>query len=235
MSGQKLQFEKQPSIAAGLIRSDYAKPGEREGLLNSYLLAGFVLVMFLSLTAGAWLMRGRLSRQFGFSLGVCRWIAMGIAMAGIAATVFVFYSDDRMRTTTLYEEILPGTLDEPTLNGEPFRQRSFTVEHPGIPHTLFISPIIGSGIDAQFEVDVSFSLKNPQGQPLLNIAHRFKPGRQRSRMVEIRDWEGMQWLFTPETPGVYTLTMKLQTMRVPALHVRISDPAKRDGMRPPGY
>lgn len=41
--------------------------------------------------------------------------------------------------------------------------------------------------------------------------------------------------FTPTAAGPHTLTLRLLTADIPAIHVRIAEPLKTDGQRMPGY
>jgi hypothetical protein len=77
--------------------------------------------------------------------------------------------------------------------------------------------------------------ENMPERALIDFVHIFRPGRTRSRLVDVRDWESAEWLFTPAETGTYTVSLRLQTAGIPSVHVRITDPAKRDGRRISGY
>lgn len=213
----------------GQAAADEASP------MNSFLLTAFVLVPFLAIAAGLWIFDVFVRRRYGIRIAIFRWLAAVLAVFGIAAAWFTFATDYRMRVTTLHEEIIDGTLGLQPGAEAPIRSVRFAVEHPGVEHALFVAPLIGSGIDAYFDVQVGCRLEDAQGEVLIDVAHTFKPGKRRSRLVTIRDWESAVWHFTPATRGDYTVIIRPQTTNIPKLHVRITDPVKRDGKRMPGY
>jgi hypothetical protein len=213
----------------GQAAADEASP------MNSFLLTAFVLVSFLAIAAGLRIFDAFIRRRFGIRLARFRWLAVSIAVFAIAAAWFVFATDYRSRITTLHEEIIDGMLGLQEGAKASARSVRFEVEHPGVEHTLFVAPMICSGIDAYFEIQIACRLEDAQGEVLIDEVHTFKPGKRLSRLVTIRDWESAEWHFTPATRGEYTVIIRPQTTDIPKLHVRITDPFKRDGKRMPGY
>jgi len=203
--------------------------------MSSYLLTAFVLLMFSGLAAAVWIFRLYIQRRFGIRIVILRWLAIAILVFAIVAASFTCITDYRLRVTTLHEDIVAGTMGMKGGDETPVRRVPFVVEHPGVQHELFLSPLIGSGTDAAFDIEVSCRVEDDQGKALLDFVHTFQPGEQRSRVSPVRDWKSGTWQFTPSAPGAHSVAIRLMTTDIPSVHVRISDPAKRNGTRMPGY
>ena len=82
---------------------------------------------------------------------------------------------------------------------------------------------------ANYEVRLEATLAQGDARPLLSEELIFAPRYREAT------WRAAYHSFTPVAPGPHTLTLRLLTPDIPAVHVRIADPLKTDGQRIPGY
>lgn len=196
----------------------------RSAVLPITILLTFVLIIVVSLRHIA---PGALLHDYGWRLGA--------AFAVIALlAVFAFVMDYRMRVTTLFETFVEGSVGVAPGTDVPVREVTFEVEHPGVEHRLFVSPMTGGGVSANFVATVRVQLLDREGAVLLDVEEAFEP-RSADRRSLRTEWNGVTYTFTPRQAGPYTLLVMPITVDIPEIHVRIEDPAKRDGDRPPGY
>ncbi|GEM_PF-2353574 len=198
------------------------------GLLRSAVLPLTALLTFGLILAFSMLhMQPRvLFGQYGGRLVLAFAAILGLG-------IFAFVTDYSMRVTTLYETFLPGSdgaADDPAL---PARTVTFTVEHPGVEHRLYVSPVDRSRDAIPQSVMLQVTLQDAAGATLIAGEETFTPRRdtQTGKVV----WGGIDRAFTPRQAGSYTLVVTAVTPGIPEIHVRVVDPQKRDGTRPPGY
>jgi hypothetical protein len=163
----------------------------------------------------------------GTLIGVLSFIGLGV-VAGWGA----FYIDNQMRITTLHEELVEGSLGQKLNRAAPLRRVTFKVEHPQVEHTLALWPE-SDGIP-DFAATVHFRLEDAKQQTILEKEIRFEPelGNGRNATME---WDSQSFSFTPQRAETYTLYITPITVDIPRVHVYITDPQKRNGVRIPGY
>ncbi len=195
------------------------RPGS---LASSGLLAFAVVIPFMIFAA--------MTLYFARATPVkARLAAAGFALGGIAFGIFAGLTDYGQRAVTLFEVEVPG-YERAAPGGPPVRELEFAVEHPGVQHTLMFWPKAGP-LGAAHEAVVRVELRDAEGTPLLEREERFEPRSGRSGS----DWGSASVRFTPAQAGRHTLLVTAVTPDTPVVHVRIEDPLKRDGVRPPGY
>lgn len=161
-----------------------------------------------------------------------RWAVL-FPLIGVVFGYGGFKIDHGVRVVTLHEVMVEGTLEVKPGEPAPVRRVEFHVEHPGVEHDLLISPTSTLSHPARGDVDVSFSLEGPGGESLVpQKTERFTvTGGSRRR----RDWDSTTVGFTPSVGGPHAVEVTPLTTGIAGIHVRISDPLKRDGKRMPGY
>jgi hypothetical protein len=195
------------------------RPGS---LVSSGLLAFAVVIPFMIFAA--------MTLYFGRGTPVkARLVAAGLAVGGVAFGVFAGLTDYGQRAVTLFEVEVEGYASAAP-GGPPVRELSFTVEHPGVEHTLLFWPKAGP-LGAAHDAVVQVELRDAEGATLLAREQRFEPRSGDSGT----DWGSSSVRFTPAQAGPHTLLVTAATPGTPLVHVRVEDPLKRDGVRPPGY
>lgn len=159
-----------------------------------------------------------------------RLVAGGFVVGGLAFAIFGGLMDYGQRAVTLVELELEGsTADQ---GGAPVvRELPFTVEHPGVEHVLLFWPVEGA-LSAAGTAVVRVELRDAEGVTLLTREERFEPRVQSDGPDR---WGSASARFTPAQSGGHSLLVTMLTPGIPRVHVRIEDPLKRDGVRPPGY
>lgn len=160
-----------------------------------------------------------------------RLVAAGFAVGGLAFAVWGGLVDYGQRAVTLVEVALEGSAGLSPGAAPPVRELPFTVEHPGVEHTLHFRPLDGPlGVSETAVVRVE--LRDAAGATLLSVEEPFEPRAQESGADR---WGSAYARFTPREGGPHTLLVTPVTPGIPRVHVRIEDPLKRDGERMPGY
>lgn len=160
--------------------------------------------------------------------------ALCFLLFGAAFGYAAFAIDNQMRITTLHETMVEGSLETTPNTPAPVRTISFTVDHPGVEHELYLSPTADLLHIPKSDAELTFSLEAPDGKSLLSErteSFRVRPATEDHRA----DWNGKTFPFTPSNAGIYTVHLTPITANIPRIQVRITDPLKRDGKRMPGY
>lgn len=160
---------------------------------------------------------------------VLGWAFAGL---GILAGWWIYSTDQQMRRETLFEVMAEGSQGAKVGAPAPVRTLEFTVEHPGVGHTLMVSPS-SYGASATGDAELSFRLLDPQGEEVV-ADQRVYPVLSGTRGSKA-DWVAAYFPFTPGQTGKYTLLLTILTVDVPRVHVRVADPENTDGVRIPGY
>ncbi len=163
-----------------------------------------------------------------------RRIAVAFMVGGIVCGYGAFSIDYQMRITTLHEEMVQGSIEVQPGDPAPVRTVSFTVEHPGVPHELFVSPTSDLIQQAMGTAEVMVSLASPTGEMTLPETKEQFSVRAEARSART-DWEGRTFHFTPTAAGKHTVRVTPLTIGIPKIQVRIKDPQKKDGQRMAGY
>ena len=157
----------------------------------------------------------------------------GILVVGVLFGVLAYWLDSGVARTTLFEVVADGSVGVPVGAPAPLREYDVLVEHPGVEHELFVSPTSGStGVDRRGAVELHVTLADPAGRVLVDQPLLLEPECSRSEGCEWADWTAP---FTPATAAAHRLSVTVLTVDVPAIHLRVSDPEKTDGVRAPGY
>jgi hypothetical protein len=155
------------------------------------------------------------------------------AIAGILAGWWIYSTDRQMRRETLFEVMAEGSEGAKVGAPAPLRTLEFNVKHPGVGHTLMVSPSSYMASSPSGEVELSFQLLDPEGKELLQNKRTYavRSGTRGSKA----DWEAAYFPFTPAQAGKHTLALTILTVDVPHVHVRVVDPENTDGVRIPGF
>lgn len=150
-------------------------------------------------------------------------------VATLVTAFWVYFTDAAMRGTTLFE--VAGPWEE---NGN--RVWAIEVEHPGVEHTLMVSPFT-RGIDSAerpLTLQVRFGMVGDP--PLLDDTVVHETELKRGKYASTHTWTEVYWNITPLRSGRHELIVTSGDGFVPPLlHLRLSDPEKRDGKRAAGY
>lgn len=157
-----------------------------------------------------------------------RLVALGLAAGGLAFAVWGGLTDYEQRATTLIELEVEGSTGAA---GAVPREVVFDVEHPGVEHTLHFWPVHGPAGASETAL-LRVELRDGEGATVLRLEEPFEPRAQSDGPDR---WGAASRAFTPEGPGRHTLVVTPLTGNVPAVHIRVEDPLKRDGQRMPGY
>jgi hypothetical protein len=170
----------------------------------------------------------------GERLRSVRWgVPAAIVVFCLLFGVGAYAIDNSTARTTLFEIDAEGSLGVPVGAQAPVRQFDLRVEHPGVEHTLFVSPTLGdTGGDAEGVVELHVWLAAPDGRVLVDEALQLAP---ECRETSGCGWEDWTTRFTPATAQVHLLAVTVVSVEVPAVHVLVTDPEKTDGERAPGY
>jgi hypothetical protein len=170
----------------------------------------------------------------GVPLGAVRWgVPAAIVVFGLLFGVGAYALDHGIARTTLFEIDAEGSLGVPVGASAPVREFELPIEHPGVEHTLFVSPTLGdTGGDPDGIVELHVSLAAPDGRVLVDEAVQLAP---ECRETSGCGWEDWTTGFTPATAQVHVLAVTVVSVDVPAVHVLVTDPEKTDGERAPGY
>lgn len=153
-----------------------------------------------------------------------------LTIAGTAFTaVAVYRVDVRMRGITLFEVVGPW---EETGG----RIWPVNVEHPGVEHTLTVYPFAEGFESAGHAVTLRTRLAAAGGPVLIEETRVHETTRRSGRSASGLTWEPALHTFTPDRAGEHEFSVVSVDGIVPnGLHLRITDPEKRDGVRAPGY
>jgi hypothetical protein len=150
-------------------------------------------------------------------------------LATVIVGIYVYRSDARLRGTTLFE--VAGPWEE---NGA--RIWTVEVEHPGIEHTLMIYPFTEGFDSAARPVTLRARFGEKGGAALIDQTFVHETTRRSGKNASGYTWVDVTHSFTPPRAGVHELLVESVDGVVPVnLHLRITDPEKRDGKRAPGY
>lgn len=184
-----------------------------------------LFIALLGCTLGWYIARGNADRRAKI-IGCC------FAVFGLTGGWFIYSTDQQLRGQTLFEVMAEGSVGIVAGSPAPTRHLEFTVEHPGIEHTLMVSPSSFRAADPTGDAELSFQLNNPDGTRILGETRKYAV---RSSGRRGADWEASYHPFVPATAGRYSLDLVILTVDVPQVHVRVADPAKTDGTRVPGF
>jgi hypothetical protein len=159
-------------------------------------------------------------------------IGAGFAAMGLGGGWFIYSTDQQLRGETLYEVMAEGSMGAAVNAPAPVRQLEFVVEHPGVEHTLMISPSSYRAADPTGAAELSFELKDPDGNRVLGEKRVYEV---RSSGRSSSDWDASYHRFVPSKSGTYVLELVILTVDVPQVHIRVADPEKTDGQRIPGF
>ena len=162
-----------------------------------------------------------------------RRVALVLPVLGAVMGYGAYAIDNRVAVTTLFEVMADGSVGLASGTSAPVRKFLFSVEHAGIEHDLLVAPVSKTFESPTSAVNVSISLHGPTGEPL--IPQRMERFDVVSGSRRKTDWEGRTFNFTPHAAGSHTLRVIPITAGIPGIHVRVEDPAKRDGKRIAGY
>jgi len=161
--------------------------------------------------------------------GVPAAIVAFCALFGVGA----YALDGSTARTTLFEIDAEGSLGVPVGAPAPVRSFDLHVEHPGVEHTLFVSPTLGDTPgDPEGIVELHVWLSAPGGRVLVDQTLQLAP---ECRQTSGCGWEDWTTPFTPASAEPHLLTVTVISTEVPAVHVLVTDPEKTDGERAPGY
>lgn len=168
-------------------------------------------------------------RYGGWSAGRRRLVRVLTVCGTLVTALWVYVIDANLRGTTLFE--VAGPWEE---NGG--RIWAVEVEHPGVEHTLMVSPFT-RGIDsAERSLTLKVLLVAPGGPPLVDETVVHETTLRSGKYATAHTWQEAFWQFTPHRAGRHELRVTTTDGLVPPLlHLRVSDPEKRDGKRAEGY
>lgn len=190
--------------------------------MNSLLLALFVLGLGLGLA----LVIYKTGHTAGWEDDKTRRVALFFALGGVAASIFAFTTDRHLRQTTLFEVVI-----ERPAEGEA-QSRTFHVRSAQVEHTFLYAPVQSRMGTRLSPVTLAVSLRDTEGETLLEETFEFEPIRVRDRADQ---WRGQHLRFTPTETGPYHLTVTRVAGHECDVHLRIADPTLTDGERAPGY
>jgi hypothetical protein len=170
----------------------------------------------------------------GARLRSVRWgVPTGIVVFCALFGVGAYAIDHGVARTTLFEVDAEGSLGVAVGAPAPVREFEVRVEHPGVEHTLFVSPTLGdTGGDPEGVVELHVWLADPQGRVLVDQSLQLAPECRETSGCGWEDWSAG---FTPATVDVHLLAITVVSTDVPAVHVLVTDHEKTDGERAPGY
>ncbi|MCP5065280.1 MAG: hypothetical protein GY946_01830 [bacterium] len=199
-------------------------------MATSLLLSATVLGIALFC---AWAVN-HFGRKAGQSEAKLRALVAMFVLGGASLSVFAFLADFDARRTTLFEELLDGSVG---LHGGAILERQFEIEHDSVRHKLMVVPRPAPGEDASGPVMIGIALRDPSGQHVIEETRRFETRTEGtgSFVSQRRVWNSSSWTFSPEATGIWDLRLSLATEGIATVHVRVEDPEKRDGVRAAGY
>ncbi len=154
-----------------------------------------------------------------------------LVVCGVVFASYAFWITGRLERTTLHEVVVDGTQGEALAEGGVVRRIEFSIEHPGVEHDLLLGPMYRppslARPDSSVRIEVTVARNGDA--PLLDDVYTFKP------MAHENKWRPAYLSFTPIATGPHSLTLRLLSPGIPAVHVRIADPQKTDGKRAAGY
>lgn len=192
---------------------------------SSLLFAAMIAAIF---AAAAWFIDWGAVRYGHWSRR--KRLAMRGFMIALAAGfgLYTYVTDSQMRGTTLFE--VAGKWEE---NADRIWQ--MTVEHPGVEHTLMVYPFVRGFKDASRPVTLRTRFGEQGQAPLIDDTADYKTVAKSGRSGG-RTWDSETFRFVPSRAGTYELIVEYIGGEVPpSLHLRVTDPEKRDGKRAPGY
>lgn len=193
------------------------------------MIAMTLLAIFVALFGcgmGALMLRGQRDAK--------AWVAASLfAGGGILAGWWVYSTDQQQRRETLYEVMTEGSEGLTIGQKAPVLNLEFEVEHPGVGHTLMVSPSAHNAPAPTGNAELSFELKDPEGRVLVKDQRVY--GVRGATKGSRADWGAAYFDFLPTRPGKHTLVLTILTVGVPHVHVRVVDPENTDGVRIPGF
>ncbi len=196
--------------------------------MNSTSLA-FALGMAALVAVTGWFIDWGAGRYGGWSMKR-RWMARFLTLIATGGVgVFVYQSDVRLRGTTLFEVAGPWA----ETGGCHW---TVEVEHPGIEHHLMVYPFSRGFESAGHPVTLRTRFAEKDGVVLLEETVLHETKHRTGKHAAGFTWADATWSFTPKKAGPHDLLVESVDGAVPfRLHLRISDPQKRNGKRAPGY
>lgn len=189
----------------------------------------FAVGMAALVAATGWFIDWGAGKPGGWSMQKRRIARLITVLATFVVGIYVYQSDARLRGTTLFE--VAGPWEE---NGA--RVWTVEVEHPGVEHTLMIYPFTRGSDSAARPVTLRARLGEKEGVALLDQTFVHETTRRSGKNSSADTWVDVTHSFTPTRAGAHELIVESVDGIVPVnLHLRITDPEKRDGKRAPGY
>ena len=226
---ESLLREKVPADTVPLPWLDVAFPTPGStGTMHPTSLV-YALSMAGLVGATAWIIDGAASRSGSWSRPkrlVVRWLMTGLTLA---TGLWTYFADASLRGTTLFEVSGPWEKNAG-------RTWAVVIEHPGVEHTLMVSPFVRGLASAEGPLTTRTRLVDGDGTALVDrtFVHEVVPKSGRSAGGDT--WAAAAFHFTPATTGPHELSVQaLEGVLPPLLHLRLSDPEKRDGKRAAGY
>jgi hypothetical protein len=189
----------------------------------------FALFMAALVAATGWFIDWGAGKYGGWSPRKRLLARVITVIATIVVGIFVYRTDARLRGTTLFEVAGPWAESGAHL-------WTVEVEHPGVEHTLMVYPFTEGFESAARPVTLRTHFAAKGRPPIIDETIVHETTRRSGRNASGYTWGDRTWTFTPETAGPHELVVVPTDGVVPVnLHLRITDPEKRDGKRAPGY
>lgn len=163
-----------------------------------------------------------------------RLIVAVMVVLGFGVATAVFFHEQGLRHSTVYEALLAGTLQMAPGDDAPVRGFSVPIEHPGVAHRLFFSPVDRSLKGPRHAVRLTVSVFGPDGRLLLTQEQTFEPEVSKWRSGKTA-WPGCELVFTPAGSGDHRVEITPLSPAIDRIHVLLTDPEKRDGRRMKGF
>lgn len=145
--------------------------------------------------------------------------ALIIILIGVGASPALYRANAGENASTLSE----GDMSD---KGE---TAYFTVEHPGVEHTLEIWPT--SDPSSGDEGDADIKMVDAKGQTLLEEKIQFSTDSTGSGNTESYAWHHEKEQFTPTNAGKVTVQLISMNGKVSQVHLWVKDPKKTNGKR----
>lgn len=188
----------------------------------------FALSVAAALAATAWFIDWGARRGDHWPVRKRRLVLRGLLLFSVISGVWVYFTDASMRGTTLFE--VSGTWDE---IGD--REWTVIVEHPGVEHTLMVFPNVPPGESSTRPVNLRLRFGEEGKSPLVADEFVHQVTSKSGKHAAATTWDAAFYRFTPKRSGPTQLIVTAPDGFPPRIHLRITDPAKRDGKRAPGY
>jgi hypothetical protein len=195
--------------------------------MNSTSLT-FALGVAGAIAATSWFIDWGARRAPAWTNSKRRLVTVGLYLFAIVAGVWVYQTDATMRGTTLFEVSGPW---------EEIGDRNWTVvvEHPGVEHALMIYPNVPPGESSTRPVVLNCQFGEEGNPPLVEEESVHEVVSKSGKYATGTTWSSAEYRFTPDRSGPYLLIVTAPDGYPPKIHLRLTDPEKRDGKRAPGY